>query len=243
MGIFSSAKMSATIGTPCPLGLAICPAASWTWYEIVAVVCMVEWGLIHLVAMVMTVRPASRDEPNEVVKTVQDALPSELAARYTKENLTRLPLSGRILLQHGLNLGWCGFISCFTPLVMDSVVFNRFAFWFALPCLLADWSYWVALDLTDTIGPVGQAQTFVVSTGMLCIAYGIRERYALAGMYAVGDGEMAMQVILAAGLFFVGLIAQLAKLCNSEPFSCLVCVPYAESAVIDTVSASEVEAV
>ena len=80
-----------------------------SWVEIVACVCLVEWGIIHIAAFFMMGIPAWSDNMSSTgVYAAADLLMAvpEYKAEYDRAVHPRL--SGKVLWQHAFNLGWTG---------------------------------------------------------------------------------------------------------------------------------------
>jgi hypothetical protein len=85
-------------------------------------------------------------------------------------------------------------------------------------------------------GPVGQAQTFIVSTGLICAAFSVNN-YTVGG---VPSSELAIEVVVGALLIAAGIFG-LVRECFCP--TCMGCAGPLEEANGDVVSAVVVEAV
>ena len=111
--------------------------------EIVAFVCMIEWAIIHVAAMFMIGIPAWSDKSPY---GAYDALMGVDAYKKEYDAAIRPRLSGKILWQHGFNLGWCGlWAGIAVPLCIYHQ--NRMAWVMTLVPFLTDIGYFVAFDL------------------------------------------------------------------------------------------------
>jgi len=219
-------KMSDMAGNcdPSIYGDGLCPGSNWQWYEIVGVVFMVEWGIIHVAAMVVICMPASRnDGPGwaGVYDNLSKQYPS-LVPQY--EKMTLPPLASRIVLQHGINLGWCGLWALLAPALMSSELWNRFTFMWCLVPYMADLAYWISLDVPELVGTVGQAQTYIVSAGLFCIGYGVNERWKNSpAPFAPTPFETGVMYGIPCVLFGLGVLQKLTGLCGLKTFGFLLC--------------------
>jgi len=89
--------------------------------------------------------------------------------------------------------------------------------------------YFAAIDWVGKGGPIGQAQTFIVATGLLCSAFSVNN-YTPGG---IPDSELALEVfiaslLIAGGIF--GLVRE--KMCPT----CMDC-SGPDEAVTENVSA------
>ena len=85
---------------------------------------MIEWGLVHILAAIMLVPPASRNDPARFYQTLMDAMPDSLLEKYTAFPAVP-PYTMRVMIQHGLNIGWCGVLSIATTMFMaDRYIFR-----------------------------------------------------------------------------------------------------------------------
>ena len=91
-------------------------------------------------------------------------------ASQTFTNFNPYPVyTNRILIQHGINLGIAGFYSA--PLAIAAMAFNsEYAPFVALVPYLVDWGYFIAVDLPHLGTIVGEAQTYIISVGLICVA-------------------------------------------------------------------------
>lgn len=76
---------------------------------------------------------------------------------------------------------------------------------------LFDWGYFVGIDWVGRGGRIGQAQTFIVSTGLLCSAISV------GGLHAVPEAEYIVTIITPCVLIAAGLF------CIIREFTCPTC--------------------
>mmetsp|Transcript_14182 Transcript_14182/g.23600 ORF Transcript_14182/g.23600 Transcript_14182/m.23600 type:complete len:224 (+) Transcript_14182:66-737(+) len=204
-------------------GDGLCPDSGWQWYEWIGIVCMVEWGLVHVLAMFLLVVPSFANDIPTTFSRLYDAMPTKyplLPAMF--EAVKAPPMMMRVMIQHSLNLGWIGSIALLVPVLMASPFWHRFTFMFALPTILADVCYWVSLDVPELVGPAGQAQTYIVSIGMFTIGYGIMERWEDIPDFAPEAFERYLMFGLPCLLFGLGVVQKVAWLCGVDAFFLLV---------------------
>merc|ERR1711934_15181 len=200
------------------------PTSGYTWYEILGSVLYVEWGIVHIAAMVMLCLPAMRNNMTAMYTALYDkymgeganAVPyNELAGKWPK-------YTGRVLMQHSFNLGIAGFYACSAPAFIASQTWNRFTWVFALLPYFADCAYWITLDVPELVGIVGQLQTYIVSTGLFCFAFSVNERWKDMGTATPGDFEKYIMYILPCLLFGIGLLQKLLGFAGIT-FNCFIC--------------------
>jgi hypothetical protein len=148
--------------------------------EYVAIVLFVEWALIHVAAFFMIAVPAWSDKLGAGgAFAAMDLLMA--APEYKKEFDAAVParLSGKMIFQHGVNLGWIGLWSGIV-VPMCIVYQNRMAWVMSLVPFFADVGYFVAFDLFKLAGGIGQAQTYIVSIGSILTAVSVHEHHGPA---------------------------------------------------------------
>ena len=94
---------------------------------------------------------------------------------------------------------------------------------FALIPYLFDCAYWISLDVPELCGPVGQAQTYIVSAGLFCFAFSVNYRFD-DEMYGAkpADFEKYVMYIVPCILFGVGVLQKLLGFCGIE-FKFFIC--------------------
>jgi len=201
----------------------LCPGSDWQWYEIAGAACMIEWGIIHVIAAILLVPPASRNDPVTFYTRLMDAMPDSLKEKYEAFPAVP-PYTMRVMIQHGLNLGWCGILSLATTMFMADSYMNRFAGLLCIVPWFADMCYWISLDVPEVVGPIGQAQTYIVSVGTIFINIGVNERYKkMPGGAAPSDAEFGIMIFLPCLLIGVGIIQRIGGALGKDVWSCLIC--------------------
>ena len=176
------------------------PSSGFQWYEILGSVLIVEWAIIHLLAMVMVGIPAAKNDLTQLYLGLYAPFYEDEDNKKEIEAMRgRWPkMTGRVLLQHALNL-WAG--SGYGPASPLHSSPQRCGVgspgcFVSCRIIMLDWGYFIGLD-TPALGPIpGQAQTFVVSGAMFCFAFSINNRFEDMGDYAPGDFEKNVMYIL-----------------------------------------------
>merc|ERR1711865_921061 len=180
------------------------PDSGFQWFEIVGSILYVEWGLVHIAAMILLILPSSRNNLTETYKGVYDKYCGDpenakdyeaLAGKWPKH-------AGRVYMQHALNLGFAGI--------------------FALTPYLFDVAYWISLDVPELVGIVGQLQTYIVSAGLFCFAFSVNYRFD-GTLSAPGDFEKWAMYIVPCILFGLGLVQKVFGLFGIGIFNFLIC--------------------
>ena len=174
--------------------------------EIVAFVCMIEWGIIHIAAFFMISFPAWSDKlgPSGGSYAAYDLLMQDDKYKKEYDEAKHPRLSGKILWQHGFNLGWCGlFAGVGVPLCIFYE--NRMAWVMTLVPFLADVGYFVAFDLFKLGGGMAQAQTYIVSIGSIMTALSVHDHWGPLQ----SDSEFYITIIVPSLLIFFGLLEKL----------------------------------
>ena len=169
--------------------------------ETVAFICMIEWGLIHVAAMFMIGIPAWSDKSPYAA---YDQLMGVDAYKKEYDAATHPRLSGKILWQHGFNLGWCG-LWCGIAVPLCIYNQNRMAWVMSLVPFLADVGYFVAFDLFKLGGGMAQAQTYIVSIGSIMTALSVHDHWGPLQ----SDSEFYITIIVPSLLIFFGLLEKL----------------------------------
>lgn len=173
----------------------------------IAAFCYLEWGIIHIIAGTITIFPALEDDVSTYLINLYGGL-DEAGIKTMKE--AKFPrYTNRVLLQHGINLGWAGLWSC--ALVYGVLMKEppRNLFLFGLVPYLLDWGYFIGLDLVKLGNGVGEAQTFIISTALACTALLVNEKHG------VSDNELAITLVLP-GLLAGAALANKLGLFGSE---------------------------
>jgi hypothetical protein len=192
--------------------------------EYVAIVLLVEWGLIHIAAFFTIGIPAWSDKLGGAgAFAAMDLLMA--VPEYKKEFDAAVParMSGKIIWQHAFNLGWSGLWSGIV-VPMCIVYQNRMAWVMSLVPFLVDIGYFVAFDLFKLGGGMAQAQTYIVSIGSILTAVSVHEHHgpAMCASYskfpaayevcmgmAQSDAEFYASIIVPSCLIFFGILEKL----------------------------------
>jgi hypothetical protein len=147
-----------------------------TTYGIISMCLLLEWSLLHFVAGIVSFGPAINGKMDAFYLALMNRVngsPREAAFRDMEAKGSALDdngegwpfLSNRVAIQHAMNLFFVG-AECLIGAI--AVYYNtRFAWLLALPAFLFDIGYFVAMDYQELGGPMGEAQTFIVSLGMI----------------------------------------------------------------------------
>ena len=129
---------------------------------LVAALCLNEWAIIHYAAMFLLVIPAwTGDVGTGMAGVATESGIDYLAYEYPVH-------TNRIFIQHGINLGIAGL---FSHLAIPAMLMK----WEAAPVIamvpyLVDWGYFIAFDLPHLGSVPAQAQTYIISVGLICTA-------------------------------------------------------------------------
>jgi len=173
------------------------------WFEIVAVICLVEWGLIHIAAYFAVGVPAWGDKLSSTgVYQAADTLMAVPEYKAEYDSAIHPRMSGKILWQHGFNLGWSG-VWCGVLCPIYIANHNREAWVMTMVPYLIDWGYFVAFDWFKLGGVIAQAQTYIVSIGSILTAVSVNKHHVL------GDTEFIAMVTIPSLLMFFGILEKL----------------------------------
>lgn len=151
------------------------------WVHWIAVICFLEWGLIHIVAGVGTLYFAHKpDIPSLLIFICQGA--PEAVQAEAKEMTSWSPLNIRILAQHGLNLLWVGVWStALAWAIASSATIPRLMFVMGLWPYFADVAYFYAIDLPHYGTITSEMQTVIVSIGLWAAGKLVNDSYGNIG--------------------------------------------------------------
>lgn len=173
------------------------------WIEIVAIICLVEWGIIHVLAFLMMGIPAWSDKMSSAgVYKAADLLMAvpEYKAEYDRAVHPRM--SGKVLWQHAFNLGWAGIWSgVVCPIYIAN--HNREAWAMTMIPYLVDWGYFIAFDWFKLGGTVAQAQTYIVSIGSILAAISVTQHHE------VPQYEAIVMIVIPSLLILFGILEKL----------------------------------
>ena len=87
----------------------------------------------------------------------------------------------RLLLQHGLNLGFAGlwsFLVAYVVYRQDASMAGlyRYSWLLSSVVLMVDWGYFIAVDIPSLGEAMGEAQTFICSIGSVLITYDVYKK-------------------------------------------------------------------
>jgi hypothetical protein len=180
------------------------PSDPYIWYEYVAAICAIEWGLYHIF-LAFTIAPvAFANNLSNTLTSFYDALDEVDSAAITHQFAKTPRFTCRVLCQHALNLGWIGGFAILAPFMVADETFCRYAWWCFLPCFLNDVCCWVCLDVPDLMGAFNKIQPYIVSIGLWCFALSVYERFEAMGEASPDDLECFIMFLMP--LIFFGLL-------------------------------------
>jgi len=204
---------------------------------IIACICYVEWGLIHIAAGFLSWLPFGGKGGGSCTQgskaggmlhvALMGGLTAEQKASFDREYAV---FSNRLGIQHGWNLLYVGVWSiwCLLPLLGEW----RMAWGWGLHQYLFDWGYFIGIDWVHTGTGMGVAQTFIVSIGLFCSALSVKNVHG----DAVSEVELALTLVTPCLLFLAGIFNLVrGKTCKT----CMDCqpredgVPAEESGVVN----------
>jgi hypothetical protein len=156
------------------------------WYFRVGAFCFIEWGLVHIVAMILIMPPAWNGrisamfvggEGNYLSGLYPGRPTTEFKSEYDNMAGKWPAYTGKVLSHHGLNLGWIGVWSIWIGFKCLQDV-NEMTWVLALVPFLADVGYWIHYDWFELGGIPGEMQTFIISLGLYCTGLAMRDNYA-----------------------------------------------------------------
>ena len=126
----------------------------------------IVWGLVHILAGVMTVKGVLTNDISASIAGIADAMNAEnLKMDYPDA-------AGAVIGQHGFNLFWIGLVTFISAFFIWKG--NKFAIFLAAICGgLADLGYFLFLDLGGFVNFVpGSVMTLVSGSAILLSFYG-----------------------------------------------------------------------
>jgi len=148
-------------------------ALSYSW---VATACYAEWGLIHVLAGSLTAYGvAGSGDVAGALGGICEKAPKEeqddakAVKRWNKLNV-------RILLQHGLNLLFVGFMSLGLAVHCQYGV-TRASFALGLWPFMADVAYFIAIDTVHYGAAFAEMQTLIVSTALFATGMLVKDKF------------------------------------------------------------------
>lgn len=178
------------------------------WAKVVGCIAFAEWGFIHIAAGVITVLPALKNECGKYFTNIMGAATEAIKTEFMTAKWPAY--TNRVLLQHGINLGWIGVWSCGC---CYAIIHPTRAMWcLCLAPWLFDVGYFVGFDMADvTLGEfMGELQTFIVSVGLACAAK------ISADTFKVSATEKTFTLAVPALLFAAGAANMLGKIKDSK---------------------------
>lgn len=124
------------------------------------------WGLVHILAGIMTMKGVLTNDISASVIGIADAVnPKSLTMNYPKA-------AGAVIGQHGFNLLWIGLLTFISAFFIWKG--NKYAIFLAAICGgLADLGYFIFLDLGGFVNFVpGTIMTLISSAAILLSFYG-----------------------------------------------------------------------
>lgn len=174
---------------------------------ILASICFVEWGLIHVAAGICSwfflggAGGGSCTKGSAAGGLLHPVLMQNLTDDEKSAFInTKYPIFvNRLGIQHGWNLFYVGIwsILCLYPILTE----DRHAWFWGLHQYLFDWGYFAAIDWVHRGGAMGAAQTFIVSIGLFCSALSVKNVHGAA----VSEAEYAICLLVPCILFAAGL--------------------------------------
>ena len=111
-------------------------------------------------------------------------------------------LCNRILLQHSLNLGFVGVQGIIAAFAILDTHAWRHCYLLAFPCFWFDIGYFVAIDIPELGGLGPQAQTYIVSVGMIMAALSTKKYHDMS------DGEFGLYMVMPILFMTVALVTK-----------------------------------
>jgi hypothetical protein len=116
-----------------------------------------------------------------------------------------------VFFQHSCNLFFVGLQA--TIATVGIAMQSRWVLVACLPPFTADIGYFVAMDIPDIGGPIGEAQTYIVSTAVLLAALDLKATHGAD----VGDVEWIFAVVCACLFMVVALSRKIGELTGMMP--------------------------
>ncbi len=135
----------------------------------------VIWGMVHIVAGVMTLMPLSQGDTASAVHRIAGTV--ELTVLQTEYH----PAVTAILEQHAWNLGWFGLVT----LIGGLFVWRKNTLAILLCAIvggLADTGYFLFVDLGGFASPPGPQMTWICAAAIILSAYAYCKRDGLQAM-------------------------------------------------------------
>lgn len=129
----------------------------------------IVWGLVHILAGVMTMKGILSDDISSSVSGIADAVdPNSIQMDYHEA-------AGAVIGQHGFNLLWIGAVTLISALFVWKGNKNAI-FLAAITGGLADLGYFIFMDLGGFVNFMpGTAMTIVSATAIILSLYGLKK--------------------------------------------------------------------
>ena len=185
---------------------------------------MGEWALIHFVAGIVSMGPAVSGDIAAYYKCVANKLSTskqiepfetvqEQGSAAVDDGKGYPYLLNRVFLQHAITLFFVGAQA--TIATVGIAMQSRWVLVACLPPFTFDIGYFVAMDIPDIGGPIGEAQTYIVSTAVLLAALDLKANPAHSA--DVGDVEWIVAVVCACLFIVVAAFRKIGELTGMWP--------------------------
>ena len=192
--------------------------------SIVSAILMGEWALIHFAAGILSYGPAASGDIAAFYKCVANKLSTskqiepfetvqEQGSAAVDDGKGYPYLLNRVFLQHAINLFFVGLQA--TIATVGIAMQSRWALVACLPPFTFDIGYFVAMDIPDIGGPIGEIQTYIVSTAVLLAALDLKANPTHSA--DVGDAEWIFAIVCACLFIVVGLSRKVGELTGVMP--------------------------
>ena len=192
--------------------------------SIVSAILMGEWALIHFAAGILSYGPAASGDIAAYYKCVANKLGSseqikpfetvqEQGSAAVDDGKGYPYLLNRVFLQHAINLFFVGLQA--TIACVGIATQQRWVLVACLPPFCFDIGYFVAMDIPAIGGPIGEAQTYIVSTAVLLAALDLKANPAHSA--DVGDVEWICAVVCACLFIVVAAFRKIGDLTGKWP--------------------------
>ena len=152
------------------------------------ILCYVEWGMAHIMAMALILKDAWKDDGSGVGAVHVNLLMGASQEKKDDWDIAFFPpYSNRFLINHGLNLGWAGLWAFFVAYVaanQANLELSRYVWILTLPVVMIEATYFLAIDAVGLGGAPAEAQTFVCSIGAALLVYDLLQRGKIQGSEA-----------------------------------------------------------
>lgn len=186
---------------------------------IIAAVCFIEWGLIHVFSGAICwfslggmgggSCTLGSQAGGQLHVALMGGLKEDEKASFSSRTYAKF--GNRLGIQHGWNLFYVGVwaLCCCVPLFGGW----RTAWGWGLHPYLADWGYFAGVDWVHKGLLLGEAQTFIVSTALFCSALSVKHVHGTD----VSTGELVITIVIPCLLFVSGLFNKFvrAKMCHT----------------------------